>query len=128
MNKKAIKIISVLLIVMTILSISITSFAAVNFASMKDRVETRATTTSDNEAIGNVGGSIVGILQAIGIVVSIAVLIVLGIKYMLGSAEEKAEYKKTMLPYVIGAVLIFAASALAGVIANFAGTISTGTK
>jgi len=34
---------------------------------------------------------------------------VIGIKYMMGSAEEKAEYKKVMVPYIIGAVLLFAA-------------------
>ena len=30
-----------------------------------------------------------------------------GLKYMLGSVEEKAEYKKTLLYYLIGAVLAF---------------------
>ena len=34
-------------------------------------------------------------------------LMILAIKYMLGSVEEKAQYKKTMFPYVIGCVLIF---------------------
>ena len=38
----------------------------------------------------------------------------------MGSAEEKAEYKKTMLPYVIGAILVFAASNIAGLVFNFA--------
>ena len=42
---------------------------------------------------------------------------------MMGSAEEKAEYKKTLLPYVIGAVLIFAASTIAGVVFNFASSL-----
>ena len=37
---------------------------------------------------------------------------------MMGSAEEKAEYKKTMVPYLIGAIVLFAASALAGGIYN----------
>ena len=44
------------------------------------------------------------------------VLVVLGIKYMIGSAEEKAEYKKTMIPYIIGAILVFAASAIASIV------------
>lgn len=39
---------------------------------------------------------------------------------MMGSAEEKAEYKKTLMPYVIGAALVFAASAIATVVYNFA--------
>ena len=34
---------------------------------------------------------------------------ILGIKYMLGSVEEKASYKKSMMPYLIGSVLIFGA-------------------
>ena len=39
---------------------------------------------------------------------------------MMGSTDEKAEYKKSMLPYVIGAVLVFAASSIASVIYNLA--------
>ena len=45
---------------------------------------------------------------------------------MMGSAEEKAEYKKTMMPYIIGAALIFAASALAQVVFKFFTGISAG--
>lgn len=77
--------------------------------------------------IQNVGNSIVGILQVVGIVLSVVVLIVLGIKYMLGSAEEKAEYKKSMIPYVVGAALIFAASAFAQVIYNFFTGVTSGS-
>ena len=32
--------------------------------------------------------------------------------------ERKAEYKKTLMPYVIGAVFVFAASSIAGIIYN----------
>ena len=67
----------------------------------------------------NVAGNIVSIITTIGIIVAIIVLLVLGIKYMMGSAAEKAEYKKTMIPYVVGAALIFAASALAQVVYSF---------
>ena len=61
----------------------------------------------------------VTIVSTIGSSVSVIVLVVLGIKYMMGSAEEKAEYKRTLLPYVIGAGLVFAASAIAGIIFGF---------
>ena len=52
-------------------------------------------------------GKLLGILQVIGSVIAVIVLIVLGIRYMLGSAQEKADYKKSMIPYVIGAVIVF---------------------
>ena len=67
----------------------------------------------DDTAVKTIGQRLVGILQAVGIVLSVVILIVIGIKYMLGSAEEKAEYKKTLMPYIIGAALIFAASMFA---------------
>ena len=68
----------------------------------------------------DVGSKIIGALKGIGTIVAVAILIVIGIKYMMGSAEEKAEYKKTMIPYFIGAILVFAAPQVAGVIYNFA--------
>lgn len=77
--------------------------------------------------IESLGGQIIRIISVIGSVVSIVVLVVLGIKYMMGSAEERAEYKKTLLPYVIGACLVFAASAVAGVIYGFASQINDNT-
>lgn len=57
-------------------------------------------------------GKLLGALQVIGTIVSIIVLIVMGMKYMVGSASEKAEYKKTMIPYLIGALLIFTGTLL----------------
>ena len=39
---------------------------------------------------------------------------------MLGSTEEKAQYKKSLLPYAIGALILFGASGIAGAIYNIA--------
>lgn len=117
MNKKFIKIVSILLMVMMLVSISVSSFAAGKAGSMIQPNGVTATPPK-TESISNVGNSIVGIIQTIGIIISVITLIVLGIKYMMGSAEEKAEYKKTLLPYVIGAALIFAASVFAQLLYN----------
>lgn len=65
--------------------------------------------------LDNLGGGILHILAIIGSGLSIIFLIALGIKYMLGSVEEKAEYKKTMMPYFIGALMVFGASSIAEV-------------
>ena len=43
-------------------------------------------------------------------------IMLIGIKYMLGSVEEKAEYKKTMIPYIIGCIFIFSISTIVSVI------------
>lgn len=114
MNKKMLKIVNICLIAIFVITIVSTSVFAIE---PKDVVSSG--TVQGATEIGSVGNSIVGILQTVGIVLSVVVLIVLGIKYMMGSAEEKAEYKKTMMPYLVGAALIFAASALAQVVYQF---------
>lgn len=80
--------------------------------------------TNNTSGIKSVGQQIIGIVQVVGSLTAVVMLIVLGIKYMMGSTEEKAEYKKTLLPYVIGAILIFAASNLAGMIYSWANSIT----
>ncbi len=123
MNKKLLKIITVVLMVIMIVSISISSLAA---SELQPGNLTGDKGAKGTEEITSVGNSIIGILQVVGIVLSVIVLIVLGIKYMMGSAEEKAEYKKTMMPYIVGAALIFAASAFAQVIYQFFTGVTAG--
>ena len=71
------------------------------------------------DSINTLGNQIIQIVSTIGSIASVVVLVVLGIKYMMGSAEEKAEYKKTLLPYIIGAAFVFAASTIATFVFNF---------
>lgn len=56
--------------------------------------------------------NVLGIVQVIGSVVSVIMLMAIGIKYMLGSVEEKAEYKQTLIPYLIGAALVFSGTTI----------------
>ena len=115
--KKVFKIIVIALIVMMLVTISTSVFATTG-TSIKPGDMTGKSNTNVS-GITDIGNSIIRILSTIGIVISVVVLIVLGIKYMMGSAEEKAEYKKTMIPYLVGAALVFAASSIATVIYNF---------
>lgn len=117
MSKKTMKIISVLAIIVCIV-MAVTPVFALTPVELKNQID-----TTNTDGIGAFGGKLMGVIQTVGVVIAVVVLMVLGIKYMMGSAEEKAEYKKTMMPYVIGAVLIFAASTIANVIYNFAAGI-----
>ncbi len=67
----------------------------------------------------NMANKIIGAFQAIGSIVSVLALVIIGVKYMIGSIEEKAEYKKTMINYIIGAILVFAISNISAAIYNF---------
>lgn len=57
--------------------------------------------------LGTIGNKIIGVVQIIGSISSVIALIIIGIKYVTGSVEEKAEYKQTLKPYLIGAILLF---------------------
>ena len=62
---------------------------------------------------------ILSFIQTIGVIISVIILIVIGIKYMLGSVEEKANYKNAMIPYLIGALLVFSVTTLPQIIYKF---------
>lgn len=113
MNKKMVKIISIMLLAIMMVALASTTCFALQPNDIKP-VDTPAVSS-----ISSFGGKLAGVLQAVGVVVSVVILIVLGIKYMLGSAEEKAEYKKTFIPYIVGAALIFASTTIANIVINF---------
>lgn len=115
--KKSLKI--VLLMLVLVISINATVLAKASGISPKDYTGGGASVSS----ITTTGNKIIQIVSTIGSIASVIVLVVLGLKYMMGSAEEKAEYKKTLLPYIIGAALVFAASTIASVVFNFASSI-----
>ena len=118
MNKKFVKILNIALVAMMLVCIS-TSVFALTPSELKP-----ADNVTGSPEIQSAGNSIISILQTVGVVLSVVVLMIIGIKYMMGSAEEKAEYKKILMPYIIGAALVFAASAIAGIVFNFANSFT----
>ena len=103
-------------IVLVMILIVISSFYMVNADGLTPDKFTGDSTSNGAKEVATFGGEIIGIVRFFGTWASVAVLIILGIKYMMGSLEEKAEYKKSMLPYIIGAVFVFAAANIVSVI------------
>lgn len=68
----------------------------------------------------NLIGKIINIAQVIGMGVAILMLIVLAIKYISASPEGKAEIKKNATIYIVGAVVLFAATGILQIIRRFA--------
>ena len=54
-----------------------------------------------------------------GSVIAVVALMFIGLQYMLGSVEQKAQYKEKMLPYIIGMILLFATTNLVGMLYDF---------
>ncbi len=123
MNRKKVeKIISILIILVML----ICTVSTLVFAADEDFVPSKVTgvdSEAETESFQKLGQTVFAVIRTAGILISVIMLVCLGIKYMMGSVEEKSEYKKTLMPYVIGALLIFAASVLAQMLYNLFSTI-----
>lgn len=133
MKNKTLKIIAVLLIAIALVTLTTTIVRAKAEAGAGEGAGAGAgegATTGfepiqpkDAGEVGttvtNTAGQILTIVRIVGMAVAVIMLTILGIKYVAASPNEKADYKKGMTVYVIGAVLLFGASLLLGVIQNF---------
>lgn len=59
--------------------------------------------------IQKASNSLVNIFMAAGIIIAVVYIGILGIKYMFGAVEEKAEIKETLIPFIVGCVVVFGA-------------------
>lgn len=107
--------------IMTIVILTIISLLLITSNVLATGLNAVITPQASNAAtnVTNIAGQVLNIVQIVGVAVATIMLTVLGIKYVSASPNEKAEYKKGMTIYVIGAVLLFGASMLIGVIRNF---------
>ncbi len=115
MSKKSIfKIISIsLLVAMVAMCLGNVCLADIDY-SPDGATSTTATTFQ------NILNIILGLAQVIGIAVAVIMLIVLAIKYISAAPGDKAEIKKHAVVYIVGAVVLFAASGIIQIIKTFA--------
>lgn len=56
----------------------------------------------------NIGGKIIGIVQFICYGAAVIILVYKGVQFMVKAPEAKAELKKELISYAVGALIIFA--------------------
>ena len=112
--KKSVKMISILMIALAVVIAATPVFAStLNPDTEIDRI---TPDYSGNQDFIDTVGKIIGFLQWAGVIAGVVIIAIFGIKYMMGSLEEKAEYKKTMIPFIVGAVVLIAAPQIAKLI------------
>ncbi len=117
--KKLVKILPILMTLMMVFTMVSPVLATTNNLS-KDIISTTPNSSNVSGKVNEMGRTILGVIQVVGTIAAVGILMVVGIKYMMGSAEEKAEYKKVMIPYIIGAILLFAAANIANIVYSLA--------
>lgn len=63
----------------------------------------------EDGALKNLSTILYNCFLAVGVAIALVVGIVIGIKYMMGSIEEKATYKQMLVPYLVGCLVVFGA-------------------
>lgn len=109
--KKFVKILTVVLLV-AIIVMSVTNvFAA---AGIINEIENSANQTNVNMgSLSKTVGTIIAYLRNAAVIIGVVIIIILGIKYMTGSLEQKSEYQKSFVPLIVGIVVVMAATSIA---------------
>lgn len=117
--KKSLKFILIALMSLMILfgMTQTVSFAKIDPGFVANMDGNEANTTE----ISKIGGTVVNWIWAISIVVAVIVLMITGLKFILGSTQEKAEYKKSLIPLVVGILLLVFATTIVKIIFSIGG-------
>lgn len=120
------KIITALMIIAMLASICMPVFAADDkdkAGDLMDPSKVSGTSTKAANSTSTFLNNVLGIVQIVAVSVAVIMLIILGVKYISAAPGEKADIKQGAMIYVVGAILMFAAAAIVGIIKGFAGTI-----
>lgn len=118
--KKVMKIVVALLVAVMLVTAFTQVASAANLSVDLGKFDDKTDNSGASNAVTNIIGSIIYIARIIGAGVAIIMLIVLAIQYIAASPEGKAEIKKNSTIYIVGAIILFAASAILGIIQRFA--------
>lgn len=114
--------------VMIVLIICALVFAIINCNEvlaydMMGTIQAQADATADDsvtKSVTNISGAVITIARVICAAVAVAMLAILGMKYMSAAPSEKADIKKHAVVYIVGAVVMFACTGILGIIQQFA--------
>lgn len=111
--KKVLKISTVLIIIIMLIFISSNTFALYDDL---DKYKPSDPTSGEAKEFTDRISIILGFVKNIGIITSVISLMIIGVKYILGSVEEKSKYKETLMPWVIGCIILAMGTTLVSVI------------
>ena len=119
------KIIQVILVCVIFLNIIVPVYSqADNFeTSTYDSLSGDVPTEVDN-ITNNFLNTAINVVRIAGVSIALVIIMVIGCKYMMSAPGDRADIKKNAIPFLIGAVVLFASSGILGIIADVAATIT----
>lgn len=77
--------------------------------------------TEESSRVAGFGKELFGIIKNIAVISAVVVLAFIGLKFMFGSVDQKAEYKKSLIPLAIGMFVVLGATTITGLVWDFQG-------
>ena len=118
------KLLLMLLVFSCIASICVTAFANPAL-TVKDSLAQANGVESVNTSFKQVMAAIITIARVIAVGVAIVMLLTLAMKYMMAAPGDRADIKKSMIPFVIGAFVLFASSGIVDMLIRFSAQLSS---
>ncbi len=81
----------------------------------------------EQTTVSKYSSKLYSVFQMLGAILAVIALMILGLKYILSSVTEKAEYKKNLVPIVVGVFLIASILEIVGLLGKI-GTQLNSTK
>ena len=112
MKTKTLKIVTTILMAIFVLC----TVSQVAFASDIIDGITPNKDSVDAGPLQEMASNVLGLIQIASAVAAVILIAVFGFKFIMGSANEKADYQKSFIPLIVGVVVVFAASSIANLL------------
>lgn len=110
------KIRKILAIIIMLLIITMSLTTTANATINPNDYKPNDLTALDYQKPFSFARTILNAVTITGVVICVITVMFLGMKYMIGSVEEKAEYKKTMIPIIVGMIMLVCTSTIVSII------------
>lgn len=113
--KKILKIITIFSLLAILLALLVNPVLASVAINPDDYNVGLPSATSEHRAL-EMAGKVLGVIRNVGIIAAVIILSIIGLKYMVGSLDEKANYKENFRVYIIGCALLVACTTIPSII------------
>lgn len=99
-------------------AVEITKISSSEFKDPTEDPDYWKPVASQETELAEKAGVLLGVINVLGVVSAVIALVLLGMKYFLGSVQEKAEFKNSFGIYILGIVLLVLCTTLPNIIYN----------
>lgn len=110
MKKKILKILIIVTYILFIMSMVSNTYATIS-NNFKGNLN-----GANINPIQDILKAVLTVIRVVGVFIAVGILMVLACKYIIASAGDRADIKKYAISYIIGAIILFATSGIAGIL------------